>query len=319
MSEKLKTLKGLSEDVSESDLLRCRIEQQAELIYILKQRADEYLKKYMEVEDRTASVQVDATDMAKKYEAEKRAHALLQDRFDTLEKNHRELTIIKDEYKSENKELLKDNERLQSVSNSLYSEMVEEKNKVIAKLTKDLLTVQSKLEDATKKEKNLENRLQVVRRQMEKEICDLSSALENQQTASKESVGQLEHKLSMAEVEQTSLQHALNESTEAIKLHEETKLFLERRCSEFQNQIDALLKQLEEEREKYKALEQKSRRDSESNSISYTIRRLNAEIQEERKLKTKLLKEYDAFKQHTSTLLSKERELNMKLRRLNFP
>ena len=53
MSEKLKTLKGLSEDVSESDLLRCRIEQQAELIYILKQRADEYLKKYMEVEDKT--------------------------------------------------------------------------------------------------------------------------------------------------------------------------------------------------------------------------------------------------------------------------
>ena len=53
VSEKLKTLKGLSEDVSESDLLRCRIEQQAELIYILKQRADEYLKKYMEIEDKT--------------------------------------------------------------------------------------------------------------------------------------------------------------------------------------------------------------------------------------------------------------------------
>ena len=54
MTEKLKTLRGLAEDdMSEVSLLKCRIEQQAELIYILKQRADEYLKKYMEIENKT--------------------------------------------------------------------------------------------------------------------------------------------------------------------------------------------------------------------------------------------------------------------------
>ena len=52
VTEKLKTLRGLAEnDESDVGLLKCRIEQQAELIYILKQRADEYLKKYMDIEN----------------------------------------------------------------------------------------------------------------------------------------------------------------------------------------------------------------------------------------------------------------------------
>ena len=59
MREKLKTLKGLAEEeVSEAGLLKCRIEQQAELIYILKQRADEYLKKYMEIENKSGKFEI---------------------------------------------------------------------------------------------------------------------------------------------------------------------------------------------------------------------------------------------------------------------
>lgn len=52
--DRLIALRGLSdEEISEVSLLKCRIEQQAELICILKQRADEYLKKYMEIENKT--------------------------------------------------------------------------------------------------------------------------------------------------------------------------------------------------------------------------------------------------------------------------
>ena len=44
--EHLRTLKGLdAEEVSENGMLRSRIDQQSELICILKRRADEYLEK----------------------------------------------------------------------------------------------------------------------------------------------------------------------------------------------------------------------------------------------------------------------------------
>ena len=54
MTDNLRKLRGLAEDdISEEGLLKSRIEQQSELICILKQRADEYLKKYMEIENKT--------------------------------------------------------------------------------------------------------------------------------------------------------------------------------------------------------------------------------------------------------------------------
>ena len=68
VTEKLKTLRGLAEeDISEVGLLKCRIEQQAELICILKQRADEYLKKYMEIEDKTGIYVLCHIKQARKY------------------------------------------------------------------------------------------------------------------------------------------------------------------------------------------------------------------------------------------------------------
>ena len=88
-----------------------------------------------------------------KYENEKKSHELLRDRFDTLEHNHKQLIKIKDEYKKENGSLRKENERLKTVNDNLFSEAIEEKDGIISKLNKDLLELHSKLEDAGKREK----------------------------------------------------------------------------------------------------------------------------------------------------------------------
>ena len=147
--ENLHKLKGLSDDeITEEAMLRSRIDQQSELICILKQRSDEYLTKYMEKEKELDELKADAKKLSVSVREEKRSHLLVLDRFNTLDQNHNEMIKLKDEYKLQNEELRQENERLMKENQSLFSEAIRQRDNTISELRNEICGCQKRYSDA---------------------------------------------------------------------------------------------------------------------------------------------------------------------------
>lgn len=68
----------------------------------------------------------------------------LEQRFMDLTANHRELINYKDEYKSKNAELIKENKRLQEENEKLFSKELQEKKDTLHKLSQELSNLTEK-------------------------------------------------------------------------------------------------------------------------------------------------------------------------------
>lgn len=135
----LEKLRSLSqEDRAETGMLRSRIDEQSNLICILKQRADEMLlrcqaleKINTELESLNGAVQIELDN-------EKKRSSLLEQRFMHLAANHHELIKFKDEYKRQNAVLTEENKRLLEENKMLFCKELQEKESIILSLTQEL-------------------------------------------------------------------------------------------------------------------------------------------------------------------------------------
>lgn len=139
MQRNLSKLKSLSEDdKSENAMLRSRIDEQSQLIMILKQRADDVSRKSQTL-DKINKEMMEFRENAKEMlDGEIRKYNILNARFDDLASNHQELIKIKDEYKRSNKDLRQENSRLRDDNERLFSGAIIEKDRQIADLDNKL-------------------------------------------------------------------------------------------------------------------------------------------------------------------------------------
>ena len=128
-------LKGLAkDDKTENAMLRSRIDEQSQLIMILKNRADEAITRIQTLEKINTEL-VSFRDNAKEQlDQEIRKFKLLDGRFNDLASNHEELIKYKDEYKRVNIELRRENELLREDNARLFSQAILEKDELIGKL-----------------------------------------------------------------------------------------------------------------------------------------------------------------------------------------
>ena len=95
MKANLAKLRALSkDDLTENGLLRSRIDQQCELICILKQRADESLKRSMTLEGENIEIKKYRDEILTALHNETRKYSVLEKRFVVLNQNHEELIKI---------------------------------------------------------------------------------------------------------------------------------------------------------------------------------------------------------------------------------
>lgn len=154
MKANLEKLRALSkDDLSENGLLRSRIDQQCELICILKQRADESLKKSMTLEEETNELKKHRDEILTTLHNETRKYTVLEKRFFVLNQNHEELIKIKDEYKTENEKLRIENTRLRKENEGLFGSLVQERDLQIKQLKDEVNTLQEKWQAAKEKER----------------------------------------------------------------------------------------------------------------------------------------------------------------------
>lgn len=154
MKANLEKLRALSkDDLSENGLLRFRIDQQCELICILKQRADESLKKSLALENDNSELKKHRDEILTTLHNETRKYSVLDKRFFVLNKNHEELIKIKDEYKTENERLRVENGRLKKENEELFGSLVEVRDLQIQQLREEVKNLQEKCQAATAKER----------------------------------------------------------------------------------------------------------------------------------------------------------------------
>ena len=139
----LEKLRALSkDDLSENGLLRSRIDQQCELICILKQQADESLKSSMSFERENADLKNHRDELLTSLHNENRKYMVLEKRFFVLNQNHEELIAIKDEYKTENEKLRLENSFLKKENEGLFGNLVQERDVQIQQLREEVVKLQ---------------------------------------------------------------------------------------------------------------------------------------------------------------------------------
>ncbi|KAK3542711.1 hypothetical protein QTP70_000108 [Hemibagrus guttatus] len=125
-------------------MLRSRIEEQSNLICMLKQRADETLLRCQTLEQVNTELESLRVNMQKELQNEQEKSEQQEQRFMDLAANHKELINFKDEYKQKNAKLMKENQRLREENEKLFSKELQEKEETIYKLSQELSDLNEK-------------------------------------------------------------------------------------------------------------------------------------------------------------------------------
>ncbi|EDO43644.1 predicted protein [Nematostella vectensis] len=297
MKNNLEKLRALSkDDISENSMLRSRIDQQAELICILKQRADECTKKSIGFEKENKEIKAVREELLESIHTERKKHALLKQRFDVLNANHQEMISIKDSYKTQNKKLRSENEKLVHENEVLFAEKVKERDQEIERLREESKQLQANCSLAGQR---------LEQERVHHEACDFIGK-------ESETAGQLEsvkHQLSMQRDQATA---ALKERDEFAQLAVDRGKALK----EKQQENVQLSASLEEAEKTLREMEDKFASELHAMSSNAQVQRMKKQVDEMERMYHAQQKGYQAYKKHTSALLEKEKRLNDKLRSL---
>ncbi|ESO96271.1 hypothetical protein LOTGIDRAFT_202210 [Lottia gigantea] len=328
MQSNLAKLRALSEDdKTEAAMLRSRIDEQGQLIMILKQRTDDSILKAQTV-DRINLQLTEQRDRAKEMLGqEMRKYEILDKRFHDLASNHEEMIKIKDEYKRVNAELRNENAKLREENSRLFSGAILEKDNIISELDSKIKLLQ----DQTK---NMEQKIrQLVTEHRNKEEKS-KSQLDELQNQYKTDLKSLQHKLQDSEERLKGMQYKLQqqvESKECLVTESSSKLTLITKerdellelamqrgklIQKEQNENKRLQKSIEDMSTSVKAMEDKFERQACAVNANLQVKRLKEDLNAADNRYSEMTKEFDAFKKHSQNLLQKERELNQKLRHL---
>lgn len=128
-------------------MLRDRIDQQSELICILKKQADTSLIKSQTLEQDMRVLQTAKENAECNYHDQVRKYTVLQKRFETLYHNHEEIIKIKDGYKMVNDELRRENKDLLARKAEEVASLMDAKNERIKELENDLKILTEKFQN----------------------------------------------------------------------------------------------------------------------------------------------------------------------------
>ena len=111
--------------------LQARIDEQSELICILKKRADALLIDNAAYQKRIERIETTNSDLKLQLNTERTKVSMLASRFDDLADNHTEMIKYKDYHKSSATELRVENDVLRQQNETLFSAHVQEKDREI--------------------------------------------------------------------------------------------------------------------------------------------------------------------------------------------
>ncbi|XP_021023661.1 coiled-coil domain-containing protein 89 [Mus caroli] len=330
LREALANLRGLSEEEKgEKAMLRSRIQEQSQLICILKRRSDEALERCQILELLNSELEEKRLQEMEKLKAQSEHVQKLENHFMILASNHEQMIRFKDAHKSENVKLKEENARLRQENNSLFSQALKDQEAKVLELTtlnkalvEELEVLKQRCAHEASKAQAREKELLGLQNQQAcdhaKETEELRSQLQSIKQQHQQATEQMgkdqEANLNLNQELQARLQTVLREKEELLQLSMERGKVLQSKQAE--------IRQLEEKLEsaamaKKHALE-RFEQEAVAVDSNLRVRELQRRVDGIQKAYDELRLQSEAFKKHSLDLLSKERELNAKLRHL-FP
>ncbi|XP_029348767.1 coiled-coil domain-containing protein 89 [Echeneis naucrates] len=319
-----KLLSFSAEHTMETEMLRSRIDEQSNLICMQKERADELLLRCEALQKINTELEDSVTDCKKELDDERKKAALLEERFMDLAANNQGIIVFMEEYKNQNAKLKMENKQLQSENDTLFSQKLHDKEVRVQKLMQDmkLLTEKSTSKYNEYQQKLAENQskhLEHTAQHKAKEASLLNQLhdIQQQERDAVEAFKDMTLKLKMAEEK-----HDLKESyakeriTSLIKEKDKfLSLSIQRGTiiQAKQGEIQELERKLKEEKKHRVEAEDRFHQEAEAVDADIKVKSLKCVLDESERKYEKLKKEFEAFREHSTSLLSQERELNKKL------
>ncbi|XP_010889276.1 coiled-coil domain-containing protein 89 [Esox lucius] len=328
VQKSLEKLRSLSEDErTESGMLRSRIDEQSSLICILKQRADEMLLRCQALEEINSELENLRAKKQKELDNEKKRSMQLEQRFMSLAANHQELINFKDEFKRQNAKLKLENQRLQEDNEKLFSKDLQDKEAVILKLTQELkyLAEQHRSLNNEYQEKTTEfhTKLKELMGLHQTKETSLQDELRDSQRQLKDSLAmctELDQRLHAARQRDLMRETQMHKEIAVLAKEKDKFLDLSMQRGKIIQDKQVEVQQLEtkkQEAEKARAdAEQRFESESAMVNASLKVQDLQHALDESVKTCNQLKKDFEAYKNHSTDLLEKEKALNSKLRHM---
>ncbi|RDD46445.1 Coiled-coil domain-containing protein 89 [Trichoplax sp. H2] len=313
----LDKLQALSQDdKSENNMLRSRIDQQSELIMMLKQRADECQKQLTLTEESKMRADNTLEQAKKSIQLEKERKMVIEKRYGQLQEEYDQLSKTRDHFAQENEQLKIDNQKLVAENRNLFSTAISERDEKINYLNRELKNLTLEFDKTSSELRNF--RLEAARNEedLRKELNESKSRFV---TVSED----IEIYNSQLQAEKESNRHEIQMVQERLEKYKKdkeelTELAMKRGklIQEKQDEISNLQKRLDHSHLAIKDLEIKFKRDVEAVSTNAQIVRLKNQLEDKERKLVKSRQEFDTYKKYCANMLKKERDINAKLRSL---
>eukprot|EP00038_Savillea_parva_P027975 m.62538 g.62538 ORF g.62538 m.62538 type:complete len:306 (+) comp8095_c0_seq3:125-1042(+) len=297
-SADVRTLQGthVGMGTNEQLVLRSRVEQQSELIMMLKTHNDNMSRELRDLEKSRAAALEAATRADRERADLGKRYTELDDRFHLLASNHKETVVFMEEHKADKERL---SARLSELTSSLSSLSKEE----LEAAKSALEAAEAKAAAAQQRSLQLETRVSTMtasRAAVDKRMATAearSVELTQQLNAERTRADAAEKSNATLKVDVAKLESRLSTATSAVERVTAELSVIKAQVSSNQAEIAAVTKE----------------RDSLQKEIAELQQRLgeggHAEL-------AKVQKEYHAYKRYSTQLLQKEKEVNARLRHL---
>ncbi|XP_073432958.1 coiled-coil domain-containing protein 89 [Dendrobates tinctorius] len=307
---------ALWDEQTEMGMLRSRLDEQSQLICLLKRRADDTLLRCQGLEEANRQLESRSADTEGLLSAERRRAEQLEERFGLLAANHQDMIRFKDEHKRQNEELRAENRRLREGTEPALQEK-----------ERSLRELRSRLQDAS-------TELRGAERARRAEAEELRATLEELRDTGTGEIRALSRRLQLSELTCQELQEKMlhlekvqnTEQKEAEKkmaeLNQEKQDLLHlcmergRSIQERQREVADISGRLQAAEKAQREAEERYQRDVAAVDAGARVVELNTRLADSEKELAQLQREFEAYKKHSGDLLAKERELNTKLRHL---
>ncbi|CAI5773451.1 Hypothetical predicted protein [Podarcis lilfordi] len=324
--EALEKLQGLSDgEKGEKAMLRSRLHEQSQLICILKKRADEQLLRCKALEGINMDLEEQRMADAMRLENQTRRVQQLEERFMDLAANHEDMIHFKDEHKRQNLQLREENHRLRVENQNLFCQALEEKEAEVAQLTSELKklldetkSLKERYEQDSRRAQEREKELLEVHQQEAKSKAEEIKSLRSRLGILEEKHSHVTEELQQAEKKLREVDCTLQAKVEKLTKEKEELLSLAmdrgKVLQDKQREIAELEKKAEEMEKAKQAAELRFEMEAVAVDCNLRVRDLRRRLDGTQQAYTELRMHFEAYKKHSTELLTKEKELNTKLR-----
>ncbi|NXA98055.1 CCD89 protein, partial [Melanocharis versteri] len=311
-----------SKERSEEALLLSHLEQHHHLISMLKKKANDTQEHCRDLEQFNMELEKLRAEDAVKIKTQTQRIQYLEGRFMDLVKNHEKMIQFKNEHKKRHMQLWEENKRLRQDREALFSQAAREKEAEVLQLATQARKLSQQLCSLQEKYTYESHRAQ----EREKELLEAQSqradAYAQEVDSLKKQLQLLQEKHQQAAARAESQQRARGSELQAKleRAHEEKEQLLNlamergKALQEKEREIQKLEEKLETMEEAMQRAGRCLKKEAAAAHKDLKVQELQGQLERSKQAYDELLLRFDAYRKHSTDLLTKERALNVKLR-----